>query len=221
MNERYNEIFNLNCTIAKDIFNNVNYPWEVLKNIKEFIITLGETLNENYEKKDENIWIHKSAVIAESALINGPCIIDGEAEIRHNAYIRGSVIIGKKCVVGNSSELKNTIMFNNSKCPHFNYVGDSILGEYSHIGAGVILSNIKSDESNIVIKDNDNKIRTGLRKFGAILGTKVEVGCNSVLFPGTIVFPNTNIYPLTRVRGIIESNKIVKDEKNIVDKEVK
>lgn len=218
---KYNEIFDLNYTIAKDIFNDINYPWEVLKKIKEFTITLGETLSEEYEKKGENIWIHKSASIAESALINGPCIIDEEAEVRHNAYIRGSVIIGKKCVVGNSSELKNSIMFDNSKCPHFNYVGDSILGEYSHIGAGVILSNIKSDESNIIIKDNGNNIETGLRKFGAILGTKVEVGCNSVLFPGSIVFPNTNIYPLTRVRGIIEKNKIVKDEKNIVDKEVK
>ena len=221
MNKKYNNIFNLNYTIAKDIFENINYPWEVLSNIKSFITELGKTLDESYVKTGEDIWIHKTALIDNNVSIKGPCIIDEEAEIRHNAYIRGSVIIGKKSVVGNSSEIKNSILFDNAKCPHFNYVGDSILGESSHIGAGVILSNFKSDGSNIKIKDEDIIIDTRLRKFGAILGSNVEVGCNSVLFPGSIIFPNSNVYPLTRVRGIIQENKIVKDEKDIVDKEVR
>lgn len=220
MEKKYNELFDLNFTISKILFEKTNYPWEVLPNIKSFIIEVGKTLGNEYKCNKKNVWIHETANIDKSACINGPCIIDAETEIRHNAYIRGSVIIGKRCVIGNSTEIKNSILFDNSKCPHFNYIGDSILGEYSHIGAGVILSNVKSDNSNVIIKEDDKKIDTGLRKFGAILGSNVEVGCNSVLFPGSVIFPNTIIYPLTRVRGVIEKNKIVKDEKNITDRKI-
>jgi len=210
------ELFLTDKSIAIKLINRYDYPFEVLPNINEFIIALGNTLNDSYTKVGEDIWISKSATIEKSALIIGPCIIDEGAQIRHNAYIRGNVIIGKNAVVGNSSEIKNSILFDEAKAPHFNYVGDSILGYKAHLGAGVILSNLKSDKSNVVIKGKEI-INTNLKKVGAFLGDKVEVGCNSVLNPGTIIGVNTSIYPLSNIRGVIDSNKIVKTNQ-IVDK---
>jgi NDP-sugar pyrophosphorylase family protein len=219
MLKKYKELLNLDATIAKELFESCANPWDVLPLIKEFILKLIPTLGNDYEEVDENVFIHKEAKVAKSALIVGPTIICKGAEIRHCAYIRGSVIVGENSIVGNSTEVKNAIIFNNVQCPHYNYVGDSVLGEYAHTGAGVILSNVKSDKKNLVLKVDDEIIETGLRKFGAIIGNHVEVGCNSVLCPGTVIFPNTNIYPLTRVRGVIGPNKIVKDMNNIIEKE--
>jgi len=211
-------IVNTNYTIAKDIFNNVKYKWEVIPNIKNYIIELSKSLDEkNYNKLEDNIWIHKSVNISDKATIIGPCIIDENTVIRPGAYIRGNVIIGKNSVIGNSTEIKNSILFDNVQVPHFNYIGDSILGYKAHLGAGVIISNLKNDNSNIVIKGED-VIDTKLRKFGAIVGDNVNVGCNSVIFPGTIIYPNTDIYPLTRVRGVIKENSIVKDENTIIER---
>ena len=209
---------NLNATIAKDLFETCNYPWEVLGLINNFILKKIPMLDEEYIEIDTNVYVHKSAIISNTAHIMGPTIIGKNTEIRHCAFIRGNAIIGDNCVIGNSTEVKNAIIFNNVQCPHFNYVGDSILGEYTHMGAGVILSNVKSDKSNIVIKTKDEVLDTGLRKCGAIIGDSVEIGCNSVICPGTIILPHTNIYPLTRIRGIIGENKIVKDINNIVEK---
>ena len=221
MLKRFEEHLNLDATIAKDLFENCNYPWEVLPKIKEFIMGLIPNLGDEYEEVDEGVYVHKTAKVAKSACIVGPTIICANAEIRHCAYIRGSVIVGENSVIGNSTEVKNAIIFNNCQCPHYNYVGDSILGEYAHTGAGVILSNVKSDKKNVKIKVDDEVIETGLRKFGAIIGDHVEVGCNSVLCPGTVILSNSNIYPLTRVRGLIDSNVIVKDMNNIINKEEK
>ena len=212
------QLFNLEETIAKDLLQKEKYPWECLPKISEFIIELGEKLDkEKFEKKGENIWIAKTAKIAPSASITGPTIIDENAEIRHCAFIRGKAIVGKNAVVGNSVELKNCILFNNTQVPHYNYVGDSILGYKAHMGAGSITSNVKSDKTNVVIKGKE-KIETNLRKVGAFLGDGAEIGCNSVLNPGTIIGCNTIVYPLTMVRGVIESNKIVKSKDLIVDK---
>lgn len=212
-------LYNLNETIAKDIFEGCIYPWEVLPQIKDFIITLGESLNkEEYEKIGENIWIAKSAKIAKTAYINGPAIIGKNAEVRHCAFIRGSAIVGENSVVGNSTELKNVILFNNVQVPHYNYVGDSILGYKSHMGAGSITSNVKSDKKLVVVKNKDEKIETGLKKFGAMLGDCVEVGCGSVLNPGTVIGKNTNIYPLSSVRGVIKEKSIYKKQGEIVEK---
>ena len=212
-------LLNLNETIANKIFENVTYPWEVINKISEFIIELGKTLDKNiYEEKAPNVWIAKSAEIAPTAFIGGPCIIDENAKIRHSAFIRENAIVGKNVVVGNSTELKNVIIFNNSEVPHYNYVGDSILGYKSHMGAGSIISNLKSDKSNVSVKYNDKKIETNLRKFGAILGDNVEVGCSSVLNPGSIIGRKTNIYPLSSVRGFIGPNKIYKNQNEIVEK---
>ena len=204
-------LFDLNQTIAKDIFENAIYPWEVLSKISDFIIELGNTLDpEVFEKKGENIWIAKSAIVAETVSITGPVIIDEGAEIRHCAFIRGKAIIGKNAVVGNSTELKNVILFNNVQVPHYNYVGDSILGYKAHMGAGSITSNVKSDKKLVVIKDGEEQIETGIKKVGAMLGDNVEVGCGTVLNPGSIVGRNSNIYPLTSVRGVIPANSICK-----------
>lgn len=204
-------LFDLNQTIAKDIFENATYPWEVLSKISDFIIELGNTLDpEVFEKKGENIWIAKSAIVAKTASITGPVIIDEGAEIRHCAFIRGKAIIGKNAVVGNSTELKNVILFNNVQVPHYNYVGDSILGYKAHMGAGSITSNVKSDKKLVVIKDGEEQIETGIKKVGAMLGDNVEVGCGTVLNPGSIVGRNSNIYPLTSVRGVIPANSICK-----------
>ena len=214
------ENYSLDQTIAKDIFNGVTYPWEVLPKISSFILELGATLSEDeYEKRGENVWVAKSAKVAPTAFINGPAIIGKDAEVRHCAFIRGNALVGEGAVVGNSTELKNVILFNKVQVPHYNYVGDSILGYHVHLGAGVILSNLKNDGTNIDIKYKGKKLPTGMRKMGSVIGDSTEVGCNSVLYPGTIIGKNTNIYPLTRVRGIINSNSIVKDENTVVEKE--
>ena len=216
---RTDDLYDLQETIAVDIFDGLKFPWEVLPKIKDFIIKLGETLPEDkFEKKGENIWIATSAKVFPSAYIAGPCIIDEEAEVRHCAFIRGSAIVGKGCVVGNSTELKNVILFNKVQVPHYNYVGDSILGFKAHMGAGSITSNVKSDKTLVVVKSDGENIETGLKKFGAMLGDNVEVGCNSVLNPGTVVGRSTNIYPTSCVRGYIPANSIYKDSSNIINK---
>lgn len=220
MNEcKISNLYNLDETIAKKIFNGCEYPWEVLPKIKDFIIELGQTLSsEEYNKIGENIWIAKSATVAPTAYINGPTIIGKNAEIRHCAFIRGNAIVGEGCVVGNSTELKNVILFNKVQVPHYNYVGDSILGYRSHMGAGSITSNVKSDKKLVVVKDGTEKIETGLKKFGAMLGDNVEVGCGSVLNPGTVIGKNSNIYPLSSVRGVVVENSIYKKQGEIVNK---
>lgn len=219
MLKKYKEMLNLDATIASDLFERVDHPWEVLPLIKNYIMEIIPSLGDEFKEVSENVYVHKDATVAKSACIIGPTIICKNAEIRHCAYIRGSVIVGENTVIGNSTEVKNAIIFDNCQCPHYNYIGDSILGEYAHTGAGVILSNFKNDGTNIKIRECDEIIETGLRKFGAIIGNSVDIGCNSVLFPGSIIGENTNIYPLTKVRGKIDSNKIVKDMNNIVDKE--
>ena len=212
-------LFNLNETIAKELLEKYEYPWEVLKHIEEYILKLGETLNkEEYIKKDNNIWIHKTAKVYDSAYIGENCIICKDAEVRHCAFIRKNAIIGEGAVVGNSTELKNVILFNKVQVPHYNYVGDSILGYKAHMGAGSITSNVKSDKKLVVIKMGDKKIETGIKKIGAMIGDNVEIGCGSVLNPGTIIGKNTNVYPLSSVRGVIKENSIYKDSKNIVEK---
>ena len=212
-------MYDLNETIAKDIFEGVTYPWEILPKISEFIIKLGETLpTDEYDKLGENVWIAKDAKVFESAYINGPVIIDHGAEVRHCAFIRGNAIVGKNCVVGNSTELKNVILFNNVQVPHYNYVGDSILGYKSHMGAGSITSNVKSDKTNVTIMIGDDKIETGLKKMGAMLGNNVEVGCNSVLNPGTVIGQQTNVYPLSMVRGYVPPKSIYKKRGEVVEK---
>lgn len=213
------ELYTLDETIAKEIFEDVIYPWEVLPKIGEFIIKLGNTLPEDkYEKRDQNIWIAKSAKVYPSACINGPAIIDEEAEIRHCAFIRGNAIVGKGAVVGNSTELKNVILFNKVQVPHYNYVGDSILGWGAHMGAGSITSNVKSDKTLVVVRAGEERYETGLKKFGAMLGDKVEVGCNSVLNPGTIIGRETNIYPTSMVRGFIPAGSIYKKQGEVAEK---
>ena len=206
-------------TIAYKIFDGLIYPWQALSRIGEFIRTLGQGLDsDRYEKREGNIWIAKSANVAPTAFIGENVIIDEEAEVRHCAFIRGHAIVGKKSVVGNSTELKNVILFNNVQVPHYNYVGDSVLGFKSHMGAGSITSNIKSDKTPVTIKCGDEIIQTDLKKMGAVLGDEVEVGCNSVLNPGTVVGRHTNIYPLSMVRGYVKENSIYKNKNEIVDK---
>lgn len=213
------ELYDLTETAAKPLLESVTYPWEALPKIKDFIIELGNSLDpEEYEKRGENIWIHKSATVFDSAYIAGPCIIGKDTEVRQCAFIRGSALVGDNCVVGNSTELKNVIIFNNVQVPHYNYVGDSILGFHSHMGAGSITSNVKSDKTLVHVKGADFDIATGMKKFGAILGDYVEVGCNSVLNPGTVIGSHSNIYPLSRVRGYVPSNSIYKDRNDIVTK---
>lgn len=212
-------LYNLDETIAKKIFEDITYPWEALPKIKDFIIQLGNTLDESeYEKKGEDIWIAKSAVVAETAYIKGPTIIGKNSEIRHCAFIRGNVIIGESAVVGNSTELKNVILFNKVQVPHYNYVGDSILGYKSHMGAGSITSNVKSDKKLVVVKNDTEEIKTGLKKFGAMIGDEVEIGCGSVLNPGTIIGKNSNIYPLSSVRKVVPQNSIYKNQNEIIEK---
>ena len=213
------DMYSLDETIAADLFKDKDYPWEVLKSIGDFIVELGNKLPEDeYRKVGDNVWIAKDAKVFDSACINGPCIIDHDSEVRQCAFIRGNAIVGKKCVVGNSTELKNVVLFNNVQVPHYNYVGDSILGYKSHMGAGSITSNVKSDKTLVVVKDGEEKHETGLKKFGAMLGDKVEVGCNSVLNPGTVIGPNSNIYPLSMVRGVVPANSIYKKADNVVEK---
>ena len=213
-------LYNIEETIAKDLFENYTYPWEVLPHIGDYIIQLGNTLSkEEYEKRGEDIWIAKSAKVAPTAFINGPVIVGKEAEIRHCAFIRGKAIIGEGAVVGNSTELKNVILFNKVQVPHYNYVGDSILGYKAHMGAGSITSNVKSDKKLVVVKDAKEQIETGIKKFGAMLADEVEVGCGSVLNPGTVVGKQTNIYPLSSVRGVIAANSIYKKQGEVVQKQ--
>lgn len=213
------ELYNLDETDAKPLLEGLTYPWEALPLIKNFILELGASLNlDEYEKRGEDIWIHKTAKVFDSAYIAGPCIIGAGTEVRQCAFIRGNALVGANCVVGNSTELKNVIIFNNVQVPHYNYVGDSILGYKSHMGAGSITSNVKSDKTLVHVKGNGFDIETGMKKFGAMLGDHVEVGCNSVLNPGTVVGPDSNIYPLSRVRGYVPAHSIYKDKDDIVEK---
>lgn len=213
------ELYSLDKTVAADLFEGHTYPWEVLPLLKEYIITLGNSLDPmKFDKKGDNIWIAKSAKVFESAYIAGPCIIDEDAEIRHCAFIRGSVIVGKGSVVGNSTEVKNSLIFDSVQVPHYNYVGDSVLGYKSHMGAGSITSNVKSDKTLVKVTVNGERIETGMKKFGAMLGDFVEVGCGSVLNPGTIIGKNSNIYPLSSVRGSVAPNSIYKKAGEVAKK---
>lgn len=213
------ELYNLEETIAKDIFEGITYPWEVLPKISSFILELGKTLSEDeYEKVGDNIWVARSAKIAPTAYIGGPAIIGKDAEVRHCAFIRGNAIVGEGAVVGNSTELKNVILFNKVQVPHYNYVGDSILGYKAHMGAGSITSNVKSDKTLTSVKTPEGAIETGLKKFGAMLGDEVEVGCGSVLNPGTVVGKNSNIYPLSMVREFVPANSIYKKRGEVAEK---
>jgi NDP-sugar pyrophosphorylase family protein len=217
---RTKDLFDLSHTAACDYLSQKEYPWEILPDIKNMIISLGNALDKSqYNEISDCVWVHITAVIAPTAFIGAPCIIGAETEIRHCAFIRGSALVGKNCVVGNSVELKNVILFDGVQVPHFNYVGDSILGYKSHMGAGAITSNVKSDSSLVTVNVDGEKIKTGLKKFGAILGDYVEVGCNSVLNPGTVVGKKTNIYPLSSVRGFIPPESIYKTGGLIIKKE--
>lgn len=214
------ELYDLDKTIAAKLFEGKTYPWQVLDGIKDFILALGETLpSEEYDHPSEGVWIAKDATVFPSAYIGAPCIIDHEAEVRQCAFIRGSAIVGKGAVVGNSTELKNVVLFDKVQVPHYNYVGDSVLGYKAHMGAGAITSNVKSDKTNVVIKQPGAPIETGRKKVGAMLGDNVEVGCNSVLNPGTVIGRESNIYPTSCVRGVIPARHIYKDKDNIVPKE--
>ena len=219
-NAKIENLYDLDKTIAVDLFKGHEYPWELLPLIGDFIKELGAKLDpEVYEKRGEDIWVAKSAKVFDSAYLSGPLIIDENAEIRHCAFIRGKAIVGKNCVVGNSTELKNVILFDNVQVPHYNYVGDSILGFKSHMGAGSITSNVKSDKTLVIVKDGEEKIETGLKKFGAMLGDHVEVGCNSVLNPGTVIGRESSVYPTSCVRGVIPAGHIFKDKDNIVKRQ--
>lgn len=217
---RTSELYDLSHTLAAPLLSKYEFPWEALPHIKEFVIELGKTLSpDEYDNPAENVWIAKSAKIAPSATVSAPCIIGKDTELRTGAFIRGSVIVGDGCVVGNSCELKNAILFDFVQVPHFNYIGDSVLGYRSHTGAGAITSNVKSDKTLVTVKgEGGEAIPTGLKKFGTMLGDYVEVGCNSVLNPGTVIGRNTNIYPLSSVRGTVPPNSIFKGQGNIVEK---
>jgi NDP-sugar pyrophosphorylase family protein len=212
------ELFDLNHTLAKDYLAQFQYPWQALKGIEEFILQLGPALGEEYREISEHVWVHETAVVAPTAYLGAPCIIGPGTEVRHCAFIRGAALVGRDCVVGNSVELKNVILFDNVQTPHYNYVGDSILGYLSHMGAGSITSNVKSDKTLVVMKNGGELLETGLKKFGAILGDGVEVGCNSVLNPGTVVGSYSNIYPVSCVRGVVPPNSIVKTGGVVVPK---
>lgn len=210
-NIKISELYDLDHTMAADYLKSFTYPWEALKGISEFIISLGKTLDPNeYDNPAENVWVHKTSKVFPSAYLGAPCIIGANTEVRHCAFIRGSALIGENCVIGNSVELKNVIIFDNVQTPHYNYVGDSILGYKSHMGAGSITSNVKSDKTNVVIKSAGEELETGIKKIGAMLGDNVEVGCNSVLNPGTIIGRGSNIYPTSCVRGVVPANSIWK-----------
>ena len=210
------DLYDLDHTLAKDYLLQFTYPWEALAGLKECILTLGPTLGEDYEEVQPQVWVHKSATVFPSAYLGAPCIIGPDTEVRHGAFVRGSALVGANCVVGNSVELKNVILFDNVQTPHYNYVGDSVLGYKAHMGAGSITSNVKSDKSLVTVKVPDAPIETGRKKFGAILGDFVEVGCNSVLNPGTVVGRHTNIYPTSSVRGVVPAESIYKEKNRIV-----
>lgn len=216
---KVSELYDLSHTLAGDYLAQFIYPWEALQGIKQMILNLGAGLSpEEYQQLLPNVWVHRTAVVAPTAFLGAPCIIGAETEVRHGAFIRGSALIGEHCVVGNSVELKNVILFDRVQTPHYNYVGDSILGYQSHMGAGSITSNVKSDKTLVVVHSGDEAIETGLKKMGAMLGDRVEVGCNSVLNPGTVVGRDSNIYPLSCVRGVISAQSIVKTGGVIVPK---
>ena len=211
------ELYDLDHTLAADYLKNFTYPWEALKGIKELIVEIGQTLDpEEYTEVSEHVWVHKTATVFPSAYLGAPCIIGPETEVRHCAFIRGSALIGANCVVGNSCELKNVILLDHVQTPHYNYVGDSILGYYAHMGAGSVTSNVKSDKKLVVVHGGDENVETGLKKFGAMLGDHVEVGCNSVLNPGTVVGRNSRVYPTSCVRGVVPADSIYKDNGKIV-----
>lgn len=219
MDAKISDLYDLSHTIAAPLLERFEYPWEALAGIKEFILELGPTLPEDeFDHPMDDVWIAKDAEVFSSAYLGGPLIIDHGAQVRHCAFIRGSAILGKNTVVGNSVELKNVVLFDNVQVPHYNYVGDSILGHYAHMGAGSITSNLKSDKSLVIVKSADENIETGIKKFGAMLGDYVEIGCNSVLCPGSVVGPNSMVYPLSRVRGFVPANSIFKDSNTIVEK---
>lgn len=216
---KISNLYDLSETIAGELFAGAVYPWEVLPGIGAFIVELGNTLNpEEYEKRGENIWVARSAVVAPTAHISGPAIIGKNAEIRHCAFIRGNAIVGEGAVVGNSTELKNVVLFNKVQVPHYNYVGDSVLGYKAHMGAGSITSNVKSDKKLVVVKSDTEQIETGLKKFGAMIGDGVEVGCGSILNPGTVIGPHSNIYPLSSVREVVPANSIYKRRGEVAEK---
>ena len=219
MDLKMTQLLDLSRSMAGAYLEQFEYPWQALEGIKEMILALGASLpKEEYDEVSPNVWVHKSATVAPTAYLGAPCIIGAETEVRHCAFVRGSALVGAHCVVGNSVELKNVILFDNVQVPHYNYVGDSILGYRSHMGAGSLTSNVKSDKTLVVIKDGENRIETGRKKVGAILGDYVEIGCNSVLNPGTVVGRNTNVYPGSSVRGAIPANSIYKRESEIVSR---
>ena len=214
------DLFDLDHTLAKDYLEQFTYPWEALKGIKDMIIETGKNLDpEEYEEVSENVWVHKTAKVFPTAYLGSPCIIGPNTEVRHCAFVRGSALVGADCVVGNSVELKNVILFDHVQTPHYNYVGDSILGYYSHMGAGSITSNVKSDKKLVVVHNGGENIETGIKKFGAMLGDHVEVGCNSVCNPGTVIGRNSNVYPTSCVRGVVPENSIYKNSGAIIAKE--
>ena len=213
------DMYDLDHTMAKDYLQQFDYPWLALAGIKDFIISLGQNLpEEEYDEVSPQVWVHKTAKVFDSAYLGAPCIIGARTEVRHCAFIRGSALVGEDCVVGNSCELKNVILFDHVQTPHYNYVGDSILGYYSHMGAGSITSNVKSDKKLVVVHNGEEQIETGLKKFGAMLGDHVEVGCNSVLNPGTVIGRNCNVYPTSCVRGVVAENSIYKNDGTVVKK---
>ena len=217
MELRITDLLDLSHTMAGEYLSGFSYPWEALDGIKELIISLGGKLSgEEYDEVSPQVWVHKTATVAPTAFLGAPCIIGAETEVRHCAFIRGSALVGKKCVVGNSVELKNVILFDNVQTPHYNYVGDSILGYKSHMGAGSITSNVKSDKTLVTVKNGEERIETGRKKFGAILGDNVEVGCNSVLNPGTVLGRRASVYPTSCVRGCVAEDHIFKDKDHIV-----
>lgn len=212
-------LLDLNETIAAEYLKNYTYPWEVLPHIKDILLEIGPSLpKDRFEEREKNVWVAKSAEVFDSAYLAGPCIIDEDAQIRQCAFIRANALVGKGCVVGNSCELKNVILFNKCEVPHYNYVGDSVLGFHAHMGAGAITSNIKSDRTDVVVHDGSESAATGLRKMGAVLGDWCEIGCNSVLNPGSVVGRRSNVYPLSMVRGCIPANHIYKDREHVVEK---
>ena len=212
------QLYDLSHSLAGDYLAGFEYPWQALKGIKDLILSLGPTLGEDYTEVSPAVWVHNTATVAPTAYLGAPCIIGAGTEVRHCAFIRGSALVGENCVVGNSVELKNVILFDNVQVPHYNYVGDSILGYKSHMGAGAVTSNVKSDKTLVTVKNGDEKIETGLKKFGAMLGDFVEVGCNSVLNPGTVIGRHSNVYPTSCVRGMIPENSIWKNNGAVVKK---
>ena len=213
-----NDLYDLTHTLAADYLKGFTYPWEALKGIKELILKLGPTLGEDYEEVKPQVWVHKTATVFPTAYLGAPCIIGPNTEVRHGAFIRGTALVGADCVVGNSVELKNVILFDHVQTPHYNYVGDSILGYYSHMGAGSITSNVKADKKLVIVHNGTEQLETGIKKFGAMLGDHVEVGCNAVMNPGTVIGRNSNVYPTSCVRGVVPADSIYKNSGEIIHK---